>query len=205
MKKYAAEFVIRGKYTVTTKAKDEDEAEDLAERSIWDADFGNVNDCYWEDYVLLQKKGDDYTFEYQMCKKKTIHFEAEDEAKARKKVEECYSSYSTGILEEPKFTINYVVERKQKDKEGRRLINEAFEALDKWFSEHETVETCFGTVSTKEGYDIDEIKVIKPSQTVMMSIYVLDRPVRENDEILGGDETNFSYNGKTKEIVARND
>lgn len=81
----------------------------------------------------------------------------------------------------------------------RRAISEALGCLDRWFDTHDVVNTPFGKQRTKNGYQIREVRILP--QWVMLTVYVLDRSLRENDDVRGGDEVAFRFDRKQQKII----
>ena len=81
----------------------------------------------------------------------------------------------------------------------RAGMEKALSCLDEWFRKNETVTTPLGESSTINGYQISRIAFFE--KWIKVSVYVLDRSVKKNDALRGGDEVTFLYYGDTGKFV----
>lgn len=84
-------------------------------------------------------------------------------------------------------------------KEDLEDVKRALQHLDWYFSEHNTVETPFGSQCTINGYQLDEIRIAVGF--ISISVFMLDRCVQHKDMVRMGDKAHFIYYRRKKKIV----
>lgn len=83
-------------------------------------------------------------------------------------------------------------------KTERENLEKALTALDQWFETHDDVETSFGRQYTVDGYQLVSVFITK--HWIRLSVYVLNRSIKEKDLVRNGDEASFLYRMKTDTI-----